>query len=276
MEGSDRSRLSWSLAVGRDAAGQRAFDEVVDLVGDLLHQHYPPSCGYEAHTTRLGGPLDGMLWRITRGPFSAELGVQRFVRAGSRRDERPTMEIRLVASAGQRDPTAMNTEGREGRVVGWAVAGCGLGTVSLAAVMLGGGALPAWGQLALLIPAVAAWRATMVGLVRRGTSPPRALPGSSAPALPSPRVVRGLERWELMVPPLRAQYDLLLSRRGLPPFRAEGHLETTSATAHGRVRQVLAACSSSFTWARPALVAATEASDHAVAPPGRTTRRPPR
>ncbi len=264
--------------MSNDDAGRRGFDDLVEVTRDLVHQHFPPCCGYEAYSTHLSGPVEGALWRITRGPFAVELGVQRFARAGEDRREHPTMEVRLVASAGPGEPGALPCESRERRVVGWAVAGWGLGAAVLGGLMLGGaGLVPGWGQALLLIPAIAGWRAAVVGLVRRAEPPPALSQAASPKALVSARVVGGLERWAQMVPALRAQRDLLQSRGAAPPFRSQGHLESTSPTPHARMRQVLAACSSSFTWARPALLAATEASDHAGLPPGRTRHtRPPR
>jgi hypothetical protein len=246
--GSAADQLSWSIRLDRDEPGARAFDELVELVPELLAQHFPPSCGYEAHGTRLGGPIDGVRWTITRGSFHAELGVQRYGPGSA-------ATLRLVACAGLHDASASSPELLERRVAGLATASWGLGSVVLGVLLSSlHGLGSAWAEALLLMSVVVAWRVSVAGLERRALPPaaePRALAAAAAP------LADGLRRWRELLPALRAHHDLLQRACGLPPFRNPGHLEAaTSASPQARVRQVLAAASSSFTWPRVALVVA--------------------
>jgi hypothetical protein len=254
--GSAADQLSWSIRLDRDEPGTRAFDELVELVPELLAQHFPPSCGYEAYGTRLHGPIDGVRWTVTRGSFHGELGVQRYGRIGrssrspAAPDAGPCATLRLVASAGLSE--ASDPELLERRVVGWATAGWGMGSVVLGVLLASlHGLGPLWAEALLLVSVVVAWRAGVAGLVRRALPPnpePRALTAAAAP------LADGLRRWRELLPTLRAQHELLQRVAGLPPFRNPGHLEVTSVGAQARVRQGLVAASSSFTWPRAALV----------------------
>lgn len=276
-------RVSWSIRVGRDEHGRRAFGELTELVPELLAQCFPPSCGYEAHGTRLSGPIEGVRWTVTRGSFRGEVDVQRYDRAGVDRASSSAVALRLVASAGMREVSA-DTDALERRVVAWAVVGWGLGSVALGTLLLGlGGLVPVWGQVLVLVPAVAAWRASEVRLLRQATGSIAELPASSDGAArglgacascPVPIVSDGLRRWRELLPALQAQHDLLQTACSQAPFRNPGHLEATSTAPRDRVRQALAAGSSSFTWSQPAL--ATEPSDPARASPSAPTAPPAR
>ncbi|MCA9650103.1 MAG: hypothetical protein H6712_18380 [Myxococcales bacterium] len=270
MRDPGNDHLSWSLGLD-GAAAARAFDELVELDRELIMHGFPPSRGYEAQVTRLHGPLEGVRWRVTRGPFAAELGLQRFVRAHAAK--RPGMvELRVVAWAGQRDVDAPDPDALERRVVAWAMAGWGLGSVALGGLLLGAsGSLAAWAQVLLLVPAVAAWRACVTTLVRRAGRSPRALPGSPTRALPGavelpPQVEDGLRRWRELLPLLRAQRDRLERAGGLAPFR-ELALEAEPAPP-----RALAVGASLTAYDAPA----SDASDRAAAPPRRTTHTPSR
>lgn len=258
MGESAADQLSWSIRLDRDEPGTRAFDELVELVPELLAQHFPPSCGYEAHGTRLCGPIDGVRWTVTRGTFHAELGVQRYGRNGrayrspsAPEARQPAATLRLVASAGLHDASASDPEVLERRVVGWAT-GWGLGSVVVGALMSGlHGLGPVWAEALLLMSVFVAWRVSMAGVARRALPPgsePRALAASVVP------LADGLRRWRELLPALRAHHDLLQSAAGLAPFRNPGHLEPTSAGPQARVRQALVAASSSFTWPRALVV----------------------
>lgn len=244
--------LSWSIRLGPaahgDDRGTRIFDELVELVPELLAQCFPPSCGYEAHGVRLSGPLDGVRWTITRGPFRAELGLQRYecsMGPGAR-----GTTVRLVAAAGLLEGDSTDVELLERRVVGWATAGWGLGSVALGVLLLSlHGLGPVWAEALLLVPAVAAWRASVSAMIRHALPPAPerlALPAESMP------VTDGLRRWRELLPTLRAQHDLLQAATAHAPFRSPGHLGAT-ADPRARMRQVLAAVSS-LPWPRPALV----------------------
>lgn len=226
----------WSCSIRLDEheSADRIFDEQIDFVRDLLTQWFPASCGYQTSGTRLGGPLDGVCWSTTRGPFMAELGVQRFVRARSG-DAPPAHELRFVANAGHGDACAVDS-GLERRVVGWAIVGWGLGSAGMGALWLGSqGLLTGWAQVMLLVPVVATWRATMTRLAQRAGHT-AALPAERAPialtASPTapptalqvaPQVVEGLRRWRLLLPALAARREQLESVCGSPPFRSLGH-----------------------------------------------------
>jgi hypothetical protein len=248
-------QVSWAIRLGAvehgDDQGARVFDELVEQVPELLAQSFPPSCGYEAHGVRLGGPVDGVRWEVTRGPFRAELGLQRY-RCIAGPGPRATT-VRLVASAGLCEGDSTNTEQLERRVMGWAMAGWALGSVALGVLLLSFHGLgPVWAEALLLIPAVAAWRASVAVMLRRALPPAPerlALPAEGIPA------VDGLRRWRELLPTLRAQHDLLQAAMGQAPFRSPGHLGAT-VDPRARVHQVLAAASSSFTWPRPAFAAA--------------------
>ncbi|MEX1365699.1 MAG: hypothetical protein AB1Z98_21405 [Nannocystaceae bacterium] len=259
--------VSWSIRLERVAA-TRAFEQLVQLGRELVLQHFPPSRGYEATTVRHSGPLDGVGWRVTRGPFVAELGIQRFERAHTASDDRSMLELRLVASAGHRELDAPDPDALERRVVGWGMAGWGLGSVALGALFLGAsGILAGWMQVLLYVPAVLAWRASVSGLVRRAARPPRALEGRSARALPAPQVQAqveaGLERWQELLVVLRDQRARLERGGGLTPFRL-------AAPERAPTVRALAAGSSLI----PKAEHASAASDRAGAPSRRTARRP--
>lgn len=250
--------LSWSIRLGPAVhggdRGTRIFDELVERVPELLAQCFPPSCGYEAHGVRLSGPLDGVRWTIMRGSFRAEVGLQRYDSSMGPRTRETT--VRLVASAGSCDGGSTNMEQLEQRVVGWATAGWGLGSVALGVLLLSlHGLGPVWAEALLLVPAVAAWRASVSAMIRRALPPAPERP--ALPAEPMP-LADGLRRWRELLPTLRAQHDLLEAATAQAPFRSPGHLDAISpapagVAPRGRVRQVLAA-TSSLAWPRPALV----------------------
>lgn len=236
----------------------------MQLGRELVLQHFPPSRGYEATTVRHSGPLDGVGWRVTRGPFVAELGIQRFERAHTASDDRTMLELRLVASAGHRELDAPDPDALERRVVGWGMAGWGLGSVALGTLFLGASnILAGWTQVLLYVPAVLAWRASVSGLVRRAARPPRALEGRAAQALPAPQVRAGLERWQELVVVLRDQRARLERCGGLTPFRL-------AAPEGAHTVRALAVGSSLI----PNAEDASAASDRAGAPSRRTARRP--
>ncbi|MEM7153500.1 MAG: hypothetical protein AAF799_11710 [Myxococcota bacterium] len=222
--------LAWSIGLPPERAAQ-GFDGLVTLGREQIQRHFPASRGYELQCTKLGGPIDGICWQVTRGPFVAQLGIQRFARAHGATSTRSSVELRVIASAGSRDHNASDPEALERRVVTWALAGWGLGSVGLGALLLGAsGVLSGWGQMLLLVPAVAAWRASMASLVRRANRSPRALPAAATSALPaSPQVEHGLERWQDVLEEIRARRDELQSTRGLPPFRQAAPGEALSA-----------------------------------------------
>ncbi len=265
--------MSWTLTLSRDEAGGRAYDGMLEVVHDLIAEHFPPSCGYECYGTRLGGPLEGHEWTVRRGPFCAELSVHRFVRSYTARAEHPVFELRVVARAGHLHARP-NPESFERRVIGWGVAGWGIGSLGLAALLIGSsGLLPGWGLLLLLLllPALAAWRLG-VGDLLASTEPAGALPAAELPAaLPSPQITDGQRRWRELVPALWARHDRLRTGAHHLPFRSPGLSLAPRDDPEGRRRSRVAA---SFTWPRPALAAATEASDRGASPPERTTRRP--
>jgi hypothetical protein len=244
-------QLSWSIRLGSskrgDDQGSRIFEELVELLPELLTQCFPASCGYEAHGVRLDGPLDGVCWTVVRGPFRAELGLQRY----GRRASGSAVTLRLVATAGPCEADSTDAETLERRVMGRALAGWGLGGVALGVLLLslhGLGSL-SWAELLLLVPAVAVWRAS-AALVRRALPPAPerlALVAAQAP------VVDGLRRWRALLPALRAQHDLLQATMESAPFRSPGHLGITH-DPRARVRQALAAASP-VAWPRPPLVA---------------------
>lgn len=253
-------QLSWSIRLGptarEDDRGTWIFDELVELMPELLAQSFPPSCGYEAQGVRLSGPLDGVRWTVMRGPFRAELGLQRYDSSAGPGARGTT--VRLVASAGVSDGSstdggAMDMEQLERRVVGWATAGWGLGSVALGVLLLSlHGMGPVWAEALLLVPAVVAWRASVSAMIRRALPPapePLALPAESVP------LTDGLRRWRALLPALRAQHELLQAATAQAPFRSPDHLGLT-ADPRSRVRQVLAAASS-LAWPRPALVPVT-------------------
>lgn len=151
--------LSWSIRLGPaahgDDRGTRLFAEQVALVPELLAQCFPPSCGYEAHGVRLSGPLDGVRWTIMRGSFRAEVGLQRYDSSTGPGARGTT--VRLVASTGPCDGGSTDMEQLERRVVGWATAGWGLGSVALGVLLVSlHGLGPVWAEALLLVPAVAA------------------------------------------------------------------------------------------------------------------------
>lgn len=196
----------------------RIFDELVELVPELMAQRFPPSCGYEAHGVRLGGPLDGVRWTVTRGPFRAELGLQRYACATGPGARGTT--VRMVASAGLLEGGSTDVEQLERRVVAWATAGWGLGCVALGVLLLSlHGLGPVWAEALLLVPAVAAWRASVSAMIRCALPPPPerlALPAEAAP------VVDGLRRWRELLPTLQAQHELLQAATTQAPFRSPG------------------------------------------------------
>lgn len=221
--------LAWSIGLSPERAAH-GFDGLVALGREQMQRNFPASRGYELQCTTLSGPIEGICWRVTRGPFVAQLGVQRFVRAHGASGTRSAVELRVIASAGSRDHASRDPEALERRVVAWALAGWGLGSVGLGALLLGAsGVLSGWGQMLLLVPAVAAWRASVAGLIRRANRSPKALPGATTAALPSPQVEHGLERWQDVLEQVRARRDELQSTRGLPPFRQAAPGEALSA-----------------------------------------------
>ena len=259
-------QVSWSIRLGPgehgDGPAVRVFDELVEQVPELLAQSFPPSCGYEAHGVRLGGPLDGVRWQVTRGPFHAELGLQRY--RCSAGPGRRTTTLRLVASAGLGESGSTDAEQLERHVVGWAITGWGLGSVALGVLLLNlHGLGPEWAEALLLIPAVTAWRASVSAMIRRALPPAPeqlALPAETIP------VADDLRRWRELLPTLRAQHDLLQAATGQAPFRSPAHLGPALAAPacaaacdvrgpridpRAPVRQVLAAASSASAWPRP-------------------------
>jgi hypothetical protein len=246
-------RVSWSIRLGptehEGDRGVRRFEALCERVPELLAQCFPPSCGYEVRGVRLSGPLHGVRYLVMRGPFRAELGLQRY-RAGTGPGT-STTTLRLVASAALGDPEPTEVERLERRVVGWAAAGWGLGSVALGVLMVSlHGLGPVWAEALLLIPAVAAWRASVSAMVRHALPPAPdwlALPAQSV------AVAEGLRRWRELLPTLRAQRDLLQAASA--PFRSPGHLGTADPRA--RAHQPAPAGSALGAWPRPAL-AATE------------------
>lgn len=263
--------MSWSIRVGRDEHGRRVFHELTELVPELLVHHFPPSCGYEAHGTRLGGPIEGVRWTVTRAAFRGELDVQRYDRAGADRGSPTAVVLRVVASAGMRETSAVDPEALERRVVTWAMVGWGLGSVALGTLLLGvGGLVPVWAQVLALVPAVAAWRASVACLVRRAGAPALAPAPAAAALRASPDAAReppvvgdGVRRWRELLPTLAAQRELLQAAAGQAPFRNPGQLESTHGTPHERMRMALAAASRSLTWSQPALVPVHDPSERA-------------
>lgn len=290
MGDSVTDQMSWSIRLGRGEQGRRVLQALVETVPELLAQHFPASCGYEAQGTRLGGPVEGVRWTITRGPFRGELDVQCYDCVGSEHGSPAARALRVVASAGLRDTSADDSEALERRVVGWAMVGWGLGSVALGTLLLGlGGVAPVWAELLALVPAVAAWRASVSCLVHRAGPPVPALPASRSRAMvlvreQTPAVADGLRRWRELLPALRAQRDLLQAACGQAPFRSVGHPAGASGGPQARVSQVLASAASSLRWPRPALATACDASGRArVGSAGhrsdrrrRTTHSPPR
>jgi len=224
-------QASWSIRLGPgehgDDPAMRMFDELVEHVPELLACSFPPSCGYEAHGVRLGGPLDGVRWQVTRGPFRAEVGLQRY-RCSAGPGQRATT-LRLVASAGLGEGDSTDAKQLERRVVGWAITGWGLGSVALVVLLSSlHGLGPVWVEALLLIPAVAAWRASVGAMIRRAlpSAPePLALPAETMP------VADGLSRWRELLPTLQAQYELLQAATGQAPFRSPGHALAASSYA---------------------------------------------
>jgi hypothetical protein len=246
-------QVSWSIRLGpsehEDDRAVRTFEELAELVPDLLAQCFPPSCGYEAHGVRLSGPLEGVRWTVSRGPFRAEVGLQRY--RGRTSPSESSITLRMVASATLYDVISTNAEQLEQlerRVVGWATAGWGLGSVALGILLMSlHGLGPVWAEALLLVPAVAAWRASVSTMIRHAlpSGPDRlALPADSVP------VADGLRRWRELLPTLQAQYDLLQAAMGQAPFRCPGQLGT--ADPRVRVRQ---ADGPTLAWRRPALAA---------------------
>ncbi len=212
--------ISWSIRLSRDDAGDRQFAQLERLTHDLLAERFPEHSGYELEGTRLGGPMDGVRWTVTRGSFLARLDVQRFARARSGSDSR-THDLRIIGNAGLGDSRASEPEHLERRVLGWAAASWGLGSIGLGALWLGSqGILSGWTQLLLLLPAAATWRAVVAVFVRRAEQ--TALPAASTRALSSPSLDDGLARWRELLPVLHAQRERLEDPSGLP-FRTSGH-----------------------------------------------------
>jgi hypothetical protein len=243
-------QVSWSIRLGpselEDDRAVRTFEELAELVPDLLTQCFPPSCGYEAQGVRLSGPLEGVRWTVSRGPFRAEVGLQRY--RGRTSPSASSTTLRMVASATLHDVISTDAEQLERRVVGWATAGWGLGSVALGILLMSlHGLGPVWAEALLLVPAVAAWRASVSAMIRHAlpSGPDRlALPADSVP------IADGLRRWRELLPTLQAQNELLQAAMGQAPFRCPGHLGTVDPRV--RVRQ---AAGSALAWRRPALAA---------------------
>lgn len=241
-------QVSWSIRLGpsehEDDRALRTFEELAELVPELLAQCFPPSCGYETHGVRLSGPLEGVRWTAGRGPFRAEVGLQRY-RASTGPGASSTT-LRMVASA-MVDCSTTDPEPLERRVVGWTTAGWGLGSLALGALLMGlHGMGPVWAEALLLVPAVAAWRASVSAMIRQALPPTAERVAFPVESLP---IADGLRRWRELLPALRAQHDLLQAATGQAPFRSPSHLGAVLE----RVRQPSAG--SARPWLRPALAA---------------------
>lgn len=216
----DVQRLTWSItrrSHRTDRGAERAFDELVASCDELCRRHFPDDEGYDTARFELSGPVQGTRFVVVRGRLRVVLSVQRFERAHSAATADRSTEIRLVGSMGLLRPPGSDVNNLGS--AGWSVAGCAVGTVGAAALIVGSpNVISPWVQAALIIPALLAWRLYTTLAIARIVRQQAAL--GQLRALSCERsLADALPRWRALAPSLTAERDLIVDRLGLPPFR---------------------------------------------------------
>ncbi len=212
--------LCWS--VRHERVFVRAASEAQALT-ERCRRAFGPS--YNVCCSALSGPVEGVLVRIARGSFHAEVSLQRHGQGALR-------ELRMVGQARHDHALALRNT-RVHRDTRWGVFTCAIGSSTLLFAMLELlGVAAAWNHAFLLVPVLALWRTgMMVQLATRVRQQALLEERLQLPAAPMLNAhVEDLQRWHQLCEMLDdIQHTITDRLQGSRPFRTSASEPPLSA-----------------------------------------------